>query len=91
MPRIDVTTIYGAKSRQPIVEVTFPNRQSSVQLAINEARDLALNILQAAESAIQDAFLVEFFEELGMEPQERAALLAAFRRRRHDRKSDITA
>lgn len=96
MPNITVTTIYGHKHKKPIVEIRLPRdkpdtpkaRRNMVQLTIEEARDLAMNILQAAESAVQDAFVVEFFLELGIEEQRIGALLSAFRERRHDRQDD---
>lgn len=96
MPSISVTTIYGHKHRKPIVEIRFPRpsvdapkeRRNLVQLTVEEARDLAMNILQAAESAVQDAFVVEFFLELGIEEQRIGALLSSFRERRHDRQND---
>lgn len=96
MPSIEVTTIYGHKHKKPIVEIRFPRqpadtpkeRRNLVQLTIEEARDLAMNILQGAESAIQDAFLVEYFKELGLEEKQTVALLVAFRQRRHDRQND---
>ena len=97
MPRITVTTIYGHKHKKPIVEIRFPkagpdtpkDRRNLVQLPVDEARDLAMNILQGAESAIQDAFIVEFFQrETGLDDRQVAALLTAFRTRRHDRQND---
>lgn len=96
---IEVTTIYGHHHKKPIVEIRFPrqpadtpkDRRNLVQLTIEEARDLAMNILQGAESAIQDAFIVEYFTELGIEERQVAALLSAFRQRRHDRQDDPAA
>lgn len=99
MPSIQVTTIYGHKHRKPIVEVTFPKPsperpkalQRTVQLSIDETRDLAMNLIQAAESAIQDAYIVEFMQSLGLEEGQVGALLADFRARRHDRQDDVSA
>lgn len=99
MPNITVTTIYGHKHKKPIVEIRLPkdtqdtpkSRRNMVQLTIDEARDLAMNILQGAESAIQDAFIVEYFTELGIDDTRVAALLTAFRERRHDRQNDPSA
>ena len=99
MSRILVTTIYGHHHKKPIVEITFPKPapdrpkqlQRTVQLSIDEARDLAMNILQAAESAIQDAFIVEFMSEILGDDRQAAAVLVAFRERRHDRQDDPTA
>lgn len=99
MPRIEVSTIYGHKHKMPIVEIRFPKqppdtpkeRRNLVQLSVDEARDLALNLLGAAESAIQDAFVVEFSQELGLDERQAIMLLRAFRERRHDRQDDTSA
>lgn len=99
MPTITVTTIYGHKHKKPIVEIRLPRdkpetpkeRRNMVQLDVAEARDLALNILGACESAIQDAFIVEYFIELGLDEKAVAGLLNAFRERRHDRQNDPSA
>ena len=100
MPRITVTTLYGHKHKKPLVEIRFPkdrpdtpkDRRNLVQLPVDEARDLAMGILQGCETAIQDAFIVEFFQqETGLTDNEVAALLTAFRNRRHDRQSDQSA
>lgn len=43
--------------------VTYP-KDHPLQLEPNEARDLAANLLQAAEAAEQDAFIFEFHSTL---------------------------
>jgi len=99
MPKIEVTTIYGVNTQTPIVEIRFPkpakgappHRERLIQMTVPEARNLAVNILQAAEAAIQDAFLVEFFKELGIDDAEVSALLSQYRLRRRDRQTDSTA
>ena len=99
MPKILVTTLYGHHHKRPIVEIRLPRdkpdtpkeRRNMIQLEIAEARDLAMNILQAAESAIQDAFIVEFMSEILGDDRQAAAVLVAFRERRHDRQDDTTA
>jgi hypothetical protein len=55
-----VTSGYGRNTRQPFVEIKDDRLKAPLQLAPNEARDLALNLLQAAEAAEQDAFIFEF-------------------------------
>ncbi len=63
---IKVTSIFGGKARQPFVqiEMEYP-KDHPLQLEPNEARDLAANLLQAAEAAEQDAFIFEFHSTLG--------------------------
>jgi hypothetical protein len=73
-----VTTGYGANSKEPYVEVQAP--QLRVQMSPENARDLAMNLLQAAEAAYSDAFLVEFLiDATGASIPEAAALLGEFR------------
>lgn len=59
-----------------------------LQLEPNEARDLALNLLEAAEACEQDAFIFEFFSNVmgGGEKGDRAGAksLIEFRQWRDD-------
>jgi len=98
--KITVSTIYGHKHKKPIVEITFPKPKPdapkhllrTVQMTVEEARDLALNILAGCESAIQDAFVVEFMQDIGgLDERGAAAVLNAFRERRRDRQNDEVA
>jgi hypothetical protein len=96
MPKITVLSIYGHTTKKPLVEIRWqkpgkgtPDR--TVQLSIEEARDLALNILQGAESAIQDGFIVEFFREIGIDDAAINSMLTHYRIMRADRQSDTTA
>lgn len=59
-----VTSGYGANTRQPFIEVKAEQLVKPLQLSPEEARDLALNLLEAAEAAEQDAFIVEFHTQL---------------------------
>ena len=102
MPKFEVSTIYGHGTQQPIVEVRLPKpskkqpvveqQRNLVQMSVAEARDLALNLLQAAESAVQDAFIVDFMtRKIGLEMPAVAQLLADFRMMRRDRQNDELA
>lgn len=102
MGKILVSTIYGYGSQKPIVEIRLPKpskkqpplerERNLVQLSVEEARDLAMNILQAAESAIQDAFIVDFMtQRVGLEPNIVGQFLSDFRAMRRDRQDDTTA
>ena len=78
---------YGYNTRQPFVEVKTdklkPNEK--IQLSPEEARDLALNLLSAAESSEQDAFMFEFVsKDLNAGDQSAAGIIAAFRKWRND-------
>jgi hypothetical protein len=88
-----VTTLYGRESKKPLVQIEMKgiaNKRATIQLDIATAREFAMNVLQAAESAIQDAFIIEFFQDLGIEDDQRQAVLAAFREKRRDRQDDLT-
>ncbi len=74
----NVTSGYGANTKEPYVEVQAPKLR--VQMSPENARDLALNLLQAAEGAYTDAFLVEFLTEaVGMKLPETGSILREFR------------
>jgi hypothetical protein len=79
-----VTTLYGAKARQPMVEIKAQGLD--VQMSPAEARALALNLLSAAEAATSDAFLFEFTQQSIGDDGHAAAVLHLFRewRSRHD-------
>jgi hypothetical protein len=56
-----VTTIYGHNTKKPIVQLQVGKEQ--IQMSIETARDLAQNLIQAAEAALTDAFIYEFIEK----------------------------
>jgi|SRR5262245_38448863 len=59
-----------------------------VQLSVDEARDLALSLLEAAEGALGDGFLMDFFmREMDLSLEQAAPLMLKFRgyRTRTDR------
>lgn len=77
-----VTSGYGHNSREPFVQMQCPN--PVVQMSPENARDLALNLLQAAEAAYSDAFLVEFLGAIESETVA-AGLLIEFRKWREQK------
>jgi hypothetical protein len=78
--KIGVESIFGAKTRQPLVTITLPGGQDRVTIHPDEARDLALNLLQAAEGALSDGFLMDFFtRELDLDLPQSAAMMVKFR------------
>lgn len=83
--KIMVTSIYGYKTRAPMINIdisAFP-KDHPLQLHVEEARDLAHNILAAAEAAEQDGFIFSFFkDQLGTTEKEAAAALLAYREHR---------
>lgn len=81
-----VTSGYGQNTKEPYVEVKAPKLH--VQMSPENARDLAFNLLQAAEGAYSDAFLVEFSKHaLGEDEQAAAVLLHEFRQWREQKQT----
>lgn len=69
---------YGARTRQPIV--VLRHQDWVLQVSPEEAREIALSILEAAESARSDAFLVEWVKaSCGADDEGAARLLHEFR------------
>lgn len=76
---------YGGNTRQPFVSLALPDGPV-VQIGPDEARALADNLLQAAEAAEQDGWLVEWsMAELDLDPPRAANLLAEYRKWRERR------
>jgi hypothetical protein len=74
-----VRSMYGAHTKQPIVIITMPGGEST-QMRPEEARALALNILEAAEAAEGDGFIVEWsMAKLDLTPEQATILLREFR------------
>ena len=81
---VQVSSIYGGQLRQPLVQVQWGDRKPFT-ISPAEARDLAANLLGAAEAAEQDAFVVEFArEKLDCTDQHAGAFLTEFRRWREE-------
>ncbi len=58
-----VTTGFGARERQPYVQVLIEAADFMTQMPPASARELASNLLEAAEAAEGDGFLIGFLEE----------------------------
>lgn len=81
---------YGANTRQPFVDLLIGDRKP-IQLSPDEAREVAQRLMEAAESAEQDAFLVEWgAESFGGDRRAAAALLLEFRKWRDARRERAT-
>lgn len=82
-----VTSGYGHNTKLPFVEVHYEGKRA--QMTAETARALAMNLLQAADSAESDGFVVEWFaERAGLRLDQAAGLLNEFRtwreRKRHE-------
>ncbi len=74
---IVVASGYGYKSREPFVEVRFRDERS--QMSPETAQTIGANMIEAAEAALSDAFLVEFMVEVVGVEHQAAQLLGEFR------------
>lgn len=80
-----VTSLYGHKTKKPLVELHW--KDISIQMETAKAREVALMLLEGAEAADQDGFLVEWAQsEAGTTAEGAARLLAEFRKWRDMRK-----
>lgn len=80
-------SIYGKNHKQGLVELRLDEKR--VQLSIQEAKDFAFSILEAAEAAETDAFLVDFMGGLGSKNEDEAVqLLMLFRDFRDKKKRE---
>lgn len=70
-------SIYGAIEQRGIVEVRLKDKR--IQMLPEEARDFAHNILEAAEAAETDEFMVEFMKQDGGDARSAYKLLLLFR------------
>jgi hypothetical protein len=76
-----VGSLVNAK-RAPIVEIRWPG--GGCQMEITQAREHAIQILEACEAAISDALLLVVVEdEMGGSRQDAAVLINLIRERRH--------
>lgn len=58
-----VSSGYGGNTHEPFVEIVVEAKGFRTQMSPENARELAHNLLQAAEAAYSDAFIVEFMRD----------------------------
>jgi hypothetical protein len=86
-PELDGLDVYThgvvtSRTLDPAVQLRFGDRQRD-RLAVAEAKELAVSILEASLSAEQDAAFVRYLtKEAGMSLAEAGAVLQALRRHR---------
>jgi hypothetical protein len=78
--RITVEAIFGAMTREPLINIILPDGQDRLSLHPDEARALALNLFEAAEASLADGFLMDFFgRELKLTLHQSAAMMFKYR------------
>lgn len=79
-----VKSIYGAKARQPFVELHY--QDTVLQLEPEKAREVARMLQESAEASEQDAFLFEWaVKDAEVSEEGAASLLHQFRKWREER------
>ncbi len=86
--QVTVATIFGAKSRQAIVTLQWGDR-APFQVTTAKAREIAMMLLEAAESADQDGFIIVFAQRLGLDEGQAAQVLGEFRTWREREGQDL--
>lgn len=80
MPTVTVQSLVSHKTREPRVSIYWPSDSDALQMSTQEARAFALNILESAEAAEQDAFMMAFAtKEIGLNDAGGARLLNMLR------------
>ena len=75
-----VTSGFGANTRQPFVEVEVVPTEFSIKMSPSDATRLALNLLQAAEAARTDGWLIDYLTgTAGLTDQQMQVVLVEFR------------
>lgn len=81
--RISIDSGYGHRTKTPYVMFSLANPSESanptIQMSSTEARVQAHYILEAADAADSDGFLVEWMRTLDLSEQQMGAMLAQFR------------
>lgn len=79
-----VSSLYGRETRQPIVQLT--HGEWMMQVTPEEARRIARMLMESAEAAEQDGFLVEFMmKKVGVEEVKAVLVLHEYRQWRDAR------
>jgi hypothetical protein len=80
---VHVANGYGARTREPFV--TLRVKEEFVNLTPAEAREIALNLIEATEAAMGDMLIMRFAERnLGASDVQAAQLLVMFRKLREE-------
>jgi len=77
----EVTSGFGANTQEPYVQILIHGGDFMTQMSPENARELAINLITAAEAADSDGFIMDFLKErVGIESiKDRASVLIEFR------------
>ena len=81
---IAIEGIFGHRTKQPLVQITIPGHQEAVFLNPAGARAIGLYLIEAAEAAATDAFLMRVLNRAGVEEPQQAQILHLFRKHREE-------
>ncbi len=76
-----VDSMISHRTQEPIVNLSWGDR--NLQLSIAQARDLAMNVLEASEAAQSDAVMLRFVDHIGgdsLNEGQKGKILHDFRR-----------
>lgn len=89
---IDITSGYGMNTKLPFVQVESRLLDRPMQFSPTEARRIALDLIESAEYAETEAFIVGFFrDEMQADSKMTIGVLAAFRKWRNEHREDPPA
>lgn len=90
---ISVTSGFGHNTQQPYVQMIIQRADWMTQMTPETARELAFNLLQAADGAESDGFLINFLRSrVGVEDMRTiATILVEFREYREKRRREERA
>jgi hypothetical protein len=90
MKSILVTAGYGGNTNQPFVQVEGEAIDGPIQLSPQEARAFAMTLLESADAAESDGFIVEFMrKELKADHEHTMVLLKEFRKFRQNARGQL--
>ncbi len=79
-------SIFGQREQKGLVEIRLDEKR--IQMTVKEAKDHAFSILEAAEAAETDEFLVKFCEKIGIGGDNKFGVLSEFRKWRDQKKRE---
>lgn len=92
LQKVEVASIYGAKTQRGLVEITVTDDNSRVklQLELSKAREIRDNIAGAIEAAMSDELIVRFLrDKIGLPNEAAMRALLDFRELRQGSRETV--